>query len=93
MRYWTQLASEQFPPSDLVRQAVEAEAAGFDGAWVSDQSYIVSSDPKERAERIREVEKLGATVVCLQNASGADPHAALRVYGEQVLPTLTGARV
>ena len=29
-------------------------------------------------------------VVCLQNGSGADPHGALRVYGEQVLPALRG---
>jgi hypothetical protein len=29
----------------------------------------------------------------LQNNSGADPHGAIRVYGEQVLPQLRGARV
>jgi coenzyme F420-dependent glucose-6-phosphate dehydrogenase len=57
------------------------------------KQYIVSSDPEQHAERIREVEKLGATVVCLQNASGADPHRALEVYGEKVLPALRGARV
>ena len=27
-------------------------------------------------------------VVVLMNVSGADPHAALRVYGEQVVPKL-----
>src|SRR5919112_522298 len=36
MRYWVQLATEQFPPSALVRQAVEAEQAGFDALNVSD---------------------------------------------------------
>src|SRR5687767_5419049 len=36
MRYWTQLAMEQFPPSDLVVQGVEVEQAGFDGLNVSD---------------------------------------------------------
>ena len=36
MRYWTQLATEQFAPSDLVRQAVAAEPAGFDALNVSD---------------------------------------------------------
>ena len=35
---------------------------------------------------------MGATIVCIQNASGADPHAALRVYGERVLPALRGVR-
>ncbi len=57
------------------------------------RSYIISSDPEVHADRVREVEKLGATVICLQNASGADPHRALEVYGEQVLPALRGARV
>ena len=57
------------------------------------QAYIVSSDPQVHAERVREIERLGATVVCLQNASGAAPEDALRVYGERVLPTLRGAHV
>lgn len=52
------------------------------------ESFIVASDPEEHVERIREVEQLGATVVCLQNASGAAPERALEVYGENVLPAL-----
>src|SRR3954468_8389670 len=36
MRYWVQLATEQFPPSDLVRQAKGVERAGFEGLNVSD---------------------------------------------------------
>src|SRR3954468_16761431 len=35
-RYFLGLAHEQFPPEDLVRQAVEAERAGFDGICCSD---------------------------------------------------------
>ena len=54
------------------------------------ESYIIGSDPEQHVERIREVEQLGATTVCLQNASGADPRGALRVYGERVLPALKG---
>ena len=57
------------------------------------EAYIVSSDPEVHAARIREVEELGATVVCLQNASGIDPVAAFGVYGEQVLPALRRAPV
>jgi coenzyme F420-dependent glucose-6-phosphate dehydrogenase len=57
------------------------------------EAFIVSSDPQVHADRIREVERMGATVVCVQNASGADPLRALEVYGEQVLPALRGARV
>jgi coenzyme F420-dependent glucose-6-phosphate dehydrogenase len=54
------------------------------------QAYIIGSDSELHVERIREVEQMGATVVCLQNASGVDPHAAFGFYGEKVLPTLRG---
>ena len=54
------------------------------------ESYIISSDPRHHLERIREIEQLGATVVCLQNGSGAAPERALEVYGESVLPALRG---
>jgi coenzyme F420-dependent glucose-6-phosphate dehydrogenase len=54
------------------------------------ESYVVSSDPEHHLERIREIEQLGATVVCLQNGSGSAPERALEVYGESVLPALTG---
>jgi coenzyme F420-dependent glucose-6-phosphate dehydrogenase len=51
-------------------------------------AFAISSDPEHHVERVREVESLGATVVCLQNASGADPLRALETYGESVLPRL-----
>jgi coenzyme F420-dependent glucose-6-phosphate dehydrogenase len=54
------------------------------------ESYIVSADPEHHVERIREIEQLGATVVCLQNGSGSAPERALEIYGESVLPALTG---
>jgi coenzyme F420-dependent glucose-6-phosphate dehydrogenase len=57
------------------------------------EAYVLSSDPEVHVERIREIEQMGATVVCLQNASGAAPERALEVYGERVLPALRGARV
>jgi coenzyme F420-dependent glucose-6-phosphate dehydrogenase len=57
------------------------------------RSYIISSNADEHAERVRGIEKMGSTVVCLQNASGADPHGALRVYGDKVLPRLRGKRL
>jgi coenzyme F420-dependent glucose-6-phosphate dehydrogenase len=57
------------------------------------QGFLISSDVGEHVERIRELEDLGATVVCLQNVSGADPFGTIRVYGEHVLPALRGARV
>jgi coenzyme F420-dependent glucose-6-phosphate dehydrogenase len=57
------------------------------------EAAIISSDPEVHVERIRELETLGATVIVLQNNSGADPHAAIGVYGEKVLPALRGASV
>jgi coenzyme F420-dependent glucose-6-phosphate dehydrogenase len=57
------------------------------------QSFIISSDPDVHIERLREIEQLGATIVVAMNNSGADPHGAIRVYAEQVLPALHGARV
>src|SRR3954468_23405709 len=36
VRYFAALAHERFPPGDLLRQAVEAEEAGFDGVCGSD---------------------------------------------------------
>jgi coenzyme F420-dependent glucose-6-phosphate dehydrogenase len=52
------------------------------------ENAIIGADPELHAERLRELEKLGATVIVLQNNSGADPLAALRTYGEKVLPAL-----
>jgi coenzyme F420-dependent glucose-6-phosphate dehydrogenase len=57
------------------------------------QSFVISTDPEEHVQQVRELEQLGATVVCLQNMSGADPLGTIRIYGEHVLPALRGARV
>jgi len=53
------------------------------------EAMIISSDPGEHLERIREVEELGATTVALMNNSGADPHGAIDLYGREVLPKLS----
>lgn len=57
------------------------------------EGFIVGSDPGEAVERIRQMEAVGATVVCLQLIGNADPLGTIRTYGEQVLPALRGARV
>lgn len=54
------------------------------------QQGIIGADPQHHVARIRKLEELGATVVVLQNCSGADPLRAIEVYGEQVLPALRG---
>ena len=53
------------------------------------EAMIISSDPDEHVERIREVEEMGATTVALMNNSGADPQAAIAVYAHEVLPKLS----
>lgn len=131
-RHFLVCAHEQFPPSDLLRQAIEGERAAF--CWAGDDdaalecapvwkgsqpqevyrddrhdpsamqeegerqisdaalrdAMIITSDPEIHVERIREVERMGATTVALMNNSGADPHAAIELYGRKVLPVLRG---
>ena len=93
-RVWKATQPEEYFTDDWHDPTAMSEKADRE---VSDdefmQSYIVSSDPDHHVERIREVEAIGATVVCLQNGSGAEPLGALRIYGEHVLPALKGARV
>jgi coenzyme F420-dependent glucose-6-phosphate dehydrogenase len=52
------------------------------------ENAIISSDPEHHVARIRELEEMGATVIVLQNNSGADPLRAIEVYGKEVLPAL-----
>jgi coenzyme F420-dependent glucose-6-phosphate dehydrogenase len=52
------------------------------------KQVICSADADTHVKRIKAIEKLGADVMCLMNVSGGDPHAALRFYGERVLPEL-----
>src|SRR5437016_1619576 len=52
------------------------------------KQVIASADPNTHVKRISALQKLGATTIVLMNVSGKDPHAALRVYGESVLPAL-----
>jgi coenzyme F420-dependent glucose-6-phosphate dehydrogenase len=54
------------------------------------EAMIIGADPAAHVERIREIEAMGATTVALMNNSGADPHAAIEVYGRHVLPKLRG---
>ena len=56
------------------------------------EAFIISSDPEEHADRVREIEKLGATIVVLMNNSGADPHGMISTYKKKVLPALRGGR-
>jgi coenzyme F420-dependent glucose-6-phosphate dehydrogenase len=54
------------------------------------EALIISADPEVHAERLREVERMGATIVAVMNVSGADPRGMIRTYAERVLPALRG---
>jgi coenzyme F420-dependent glucose-6-phosphate dehydrogenase len=75
--------------TDPIHEPAEIQAQGRD---VSDSKFkasaIVGSDPASHVRKIRMIGQLGATAVVLMNVSGHDPHEALRVYGEHVLPEL-----
>jgi coenzyme F420-dependent glucose-6-phosphate dehydrogenase len=70
-------------PAEIYRRGEEEVG---DGAFT--KQVIVASDPKTHVRRIKLLQQLGATTMVLMNVSGRDPHHALRVYGEQVLPEL-----
>jgi coenzyme F420-dependent glucose-6-phosphate dehydrogenase len=57
------------------------------------EGFLISSDPDEHVERIREMEHAGATVICLQLIGRADPFGSIRTYGERVLPALRSSAV
>jgi coenzyme F420-dependent glucose-6-phosphate dehydrogenase len=65
---------------------------GRHGEDVDDSTFteqaIVSADPDTHVDRLRALEDLGASTICVMNVSGADPSGMLRVYGEHVLPAL-----
>jgi coenzyme F420-dependent glucose-6-phosphate dehydrogenase len=55
------------------------------------EGFLIGSDTDAMADRVRGIEKMGATIVVLMNISGADPHGAIKAYGSEVLPALRGA--
>jgi coenzyme F420-dependent glucose-6-phosphate dehydrogenase len=55
--------------------------------------FMVGSEPDEFAERLRELQRLGPSTICLQLIGQADPLGSIRVMGEKVLPVLRRARV
>ena len=74
--------------------AIQATADRDDIGWDElKDGFVVSTDPEEHISRIRQMEDLGATIVCLQGVGGADPMGTIDLYREKVLPALRGARV
>jgi coenzyme F420-dependent glucose-6-phosphate dehydrogenase len=70
----------------------EPAEIGRNGAAVSDATFtakaIVSADPATHVKKLRMLEKLGASTICVMNVSGSDPLGAIRTYGRDVLPAL-----
>ena len=93
VRVWRATQPDEFYAEDWHDPAAMQEHAA---AQVSDddlrEGFVISTDPEEHVAKIRSLEDLGATVVCLQNMSGADPMGTIRIYGEHVLPALRGVR-
>jgi coenzyme F420-dependent glucose-6-phosphate dehydrogenase len=91
-RVWKGSQPKEFYTEDWHEPAAMYEHAA---EQVSDddlrEALIISSDPGVHRDRVREVEEMGATIVALMNNSGADPHAAIEVYGRDVLPVLRGS--
>jgi coenzyme F420-dependent glucose-6-phosphate dehydrogenase len=74
---------------DPAEMLARAEAEVSDEAFAK-QGFIVGADPAEHVERIREMERLGPTVVCLQGIGDLDPIGSIERYGREVLPVLRG---
>jgi coenzyme F420-dependent glucose-6-phosphate dehydrogenase len=91
MRVWRATMPDEFYTDDWHDPAQMQEHASSISDDEIRESFVVSTDPAEHVEKIRALEQLGATVVCLQNMSGADPMGTIRTYGEHVLPALRAA--
>jgi coenzyme F420-dependent glucose-6-phosphate dehydrogenase len=76
-------------PHDMQRRA---DATMSDEQFAK-EGFLLGADPDEHVERIRELERAGATTVCLQLIGDADPLGSIRTYGERVLPALRAAGV
>ena len=73
-------------PADMQRRADEQ----MTDREFADEGFIVSADVDEHVRRVREIEELGATAVCLQLIGQADPMGTIEQYGERILPALRG---
>ena len=68
---------------------VDTADIGLPGAGPHVQKSVERLAREIAVDLDRELVDLGATIVVLQNNSGADPLKAIEVYGSEVLPKLT----
>jgi coenzyme F420-dependent glucose-6-phosphate dehydrogenase len=77
---------------DPAEMLAKAEAEVSDEQFAK-EGFIVSADPSEHVERIRQLEAIHeATTTIVLQGIGADPLGSIRRYGEHVLPALRGVR-
>ena len=89
-RHWkpTQLPEVYLEDIAGQREMQERAHATMTDEAFAHEGFIVSADPDEHLERIREMAGLGATAICLQLIGRADPMGSIRTYGDRVLPAL-----
>src|SRR4051794_31543062 len=97
MDYFFACAHEQFPPDDLLKQAVEAEQAGFDGIACSDH-FQPWWEPGESGHAWPWLGALGATtskatIGTAGTPAGGGHHPALVAQGFATLEELFPGRV
>jgi coenzyme F420-dependent glucose-6-phosphate dehydrogenase len=94
-RKWKPTQLEEVYRDDLhdpAEMLAKAEAEVSDEQFAQ-EGFIVSADPGEHVERIRQLEAIHeATTTIVLQLIGADPLGSIRRYGEQVLPALGGTR-
>jgi len=56
----------------------------------AEEGFIISANLDEHVERVRQIDAIGGTAICLQLIGDADPLGSIRGYGEHVLPALRG---
>ena len=54
------------------------------------EGFMVGADPAEHVERLRDLQGLGGTVLCLQLIGADEAVASIERYGREVLPALRG---
>jgi coenzyme F420-dependent glucose-6-phosphate dehydrogenase len=94
-RKWKPTQLEEVYRDDLhdpAEMLAKAEAEVSDEQFAK-EGFIVSADPSEHIERIRQLEAIHeATTTIVLQGIGADPLGSIRRYGEHVLPALRSVR-
>ncbi|HYF24243.1 MAG TPA: LLM class flavin-dependent oxidoreductase [Baekduia sp.] len=74
---------------DPVEMEAEAHTRMTDLQFAK-EAFLVGADADEQIERLREIDAIGPTVICLQLIGDDDPARSIERYGTEVLPALRG---